>query len=140
MISHENLLNWEGNGWVDIDFNELSIANLTELEAFISDEMTDIKSQLERYESAKISGNGRPQSTNSAMYNQEWYLKASTAYKRRATKLRMLQQVRKHKRYEYNEIQSEKFLAQFYRVAATVLTEEVFDSIKSQVDQRTQLP
>ena len=139
MIKHENLLNWEGNGWVDIDFNELDVADLTELEAFISDEMTDIKGQLERYEAARLSGNSRPHSTNSAMYNADWYLKASTAYKRRATKLRMLQQVRKRKKHEYNEKQSETFLAQFYRVAARQLSEDVFDNIKLQVDRDAKL-
>lgn len=133
MISHKNLLNWEGNGWIDVDFNDLSISDLTELEAFISDEMTDIKNQLDRYDSARRTRSS-VNASNPQMYNEDWYIKASTAYKRRATKLRLLQQVRRQKRVDYGRSVTENFYAEFFRVASNTLQEDVFEGIKEKAN------
>tara|TARA_S200002703_G_scaffold133817_1_gene122081 strand:+ start:4516 stop:4908 length:393 start_codon:yes stop_codon:yes gene_type:complete len=121
----ENARAWADNAWVDLDFEEMSIEDLLELEEYVKEEMTNIKHQIQRKEIVD-----RAEWT---IQERTWFVSASTAYKRRSNRLTSIQQTRAQKerklRIEQFEQKQEEFLSKFFSSAKSLLEKETYELI-----------
>lgn len=121
----ENAQAWADNAWVDLDFDEMSIQDLWELEEYVKEEMANIKHQLQRKEIID-----REEWT---VQERTWFVSASTALKRRSNRLQTIQQTRAQKerklRTEQHKRKQEEFLNKFFASAKALLDTETYELI-----------
>lgn len=117
-MSEENIRAWSNNEWMDLEFDELSVDDLVELEAYVKEEMIDIQNQIARR-------NLKPK-TQWTHPDYKWETAASTMYKRKANRLAQLQQVRASKKKEIAKVQHKDFLSNFHNAARLHLEKSIY--------------